>query len=123
MTELLYKELTFRIIGAIFEVHKSIGPGFVEKIYEHALAEELKLKKIPYEQQKKISVCYKNKIVGYHILDFVIDDKVVLELKSTPELLPVHDAQLISSLKAGKYRVGLLVNFAKKSVEHKRFVV
>ncbi len=120
--ELLYRNLTEKIIGALFEVHKDIGPGLTEVIYKRALLHELGLRGLKAEAEKEISVFYKCKSVGKYRVDILVDEKVILELKVTSMLEPIHEAQLISYLKSTNYKVGLLVNFGKKKLEFKRFI-
>jgi len=104
------------------EVHKQLGSGFLESVYQSALAHELSLNNIPYEEQYKIDVGYKNKVVGFFKVDFLVDGKVVVEIKATKGLIELDEAQLINYLKATGIRVGLLINFGKSSLETKRRV-
>jgi GxxExxY protein len=96
----LYRELSYRVMQAVFEVHNTLGPGFVEGMYEEALAYELEMCDIPFERQKMITVHYKERIVGTHRLDFIVDDKIVLELKAVSSLTDVFKQQTLSYLKA-----------------------
>lgn len=123
MTELLYGDLTRAIIGAAMEVHRTLGHGFLEAVYEAALAHELSLRGIPYERQKRLMVTYKGQVVGEYVADFVVDGKVIAELKATKGLTEVDEAQLINYLRATGLRVGLLLNFGTPSLEHRRRVV
>jgi len=116
----IYRELSYRVMQAAFEVHNTLGPGFAERIYEQALAHELKRCNIPFERQKKVTVCYKEHIVGAQRLDFVIDDKIVLELKATSALTDVFKQQTNSYLKATGLRLGILINFGTSRVEYIR---
>ena len=120
--ELLYKDLTEKIIGALFEVHKHIGPGLTEIIYRRAVVHELNSLGLKAEAEKECSVTYKGKNVGSYRADIIVEEKVVLELKATSFLEPIHEAQILSYLKTMGYEVGLLVNFGKKELEFKRFV-
>jgi GxxExxY protein len=99
------------IIGVAIEVHRILGPGYLESVYEEALAFEFAKRRIPFERQKIISVAYKGITVGESRLDFLIDGRVIVELKSVDSLAPIHTAQVLSYLKATSYEVGLLVNF------------
>ena len=123
MTELLHRELTYAIIGAAMEVHKILGHGFLEAVYEAALAHEFDLRGIPYERQKRLTVTYKGETVGDYVADFVVDGKVIAELKATKGLTEIDEAQLINYLRATGYRVGLLLNFGTPSLQHKRRIV
>ncbi len=122
-TNIVYPELSYKIMGAIFEVHQQLGPGFVESVYEKALVNELSDKGLKVEAQKVINLMYKNKKIGIHRLDLVVDDKVILELKALERFAPYHKAQLTSYLKASDYKLGILVNFSKEKVEYKRVVI
>ena len=114
--------LTGRIIGAAMEVHSKLGAGFLESVYEEALAYELKLQNIGFERQKEIPVFYKNKQMKYFICDFLVDSKVVVEIKAIKEITEIEKLQVINYLKAGSFEVGLLLNFGQKSLEYKRLV-
>lgn len=104
-------ELARRTLAAAVEVHKHLGPGYLESVYEEALAVELALMSIPFERQMPISVQYKDHFVGQSRLDFLINDMLVVELKAVDALLPIHKAQVLSYLKATQCRLGLLINF------------
>jgi len=98
--DFLFKDLTYEIIGAAIEVHNALGPGFTEKVYERGLIIELRERKLSIESQKAIMLNYKRYDIGEHILDLIVEDKVIIELKAVSEFLPIHEAQLISYLKA-----------------------
>lgn len=100
MEKLLYKELSYKLVGAAMKVHETLGPGFLEKTYERAYATELKIKEIPFVAQKQIKIFYKSVDLGFQVLDLVIDNKIIVEIKAVIEILPIHQAQLISYLKA-----------------------
>jgi GxxExxY protein len=121
--ELLYKKLTEKIIKALFEVYNNLGPGLTEIIYKRAIIEEFKESKIKFEIEKNVPVFYKNKKLGLYRLDFVIDEKVVLELKVKSGIEPIDEAQIITYLKSTSYRIGILANFGNKRLEFKRFIV
>jgi GxxExxY protein len=93
------------------EVHRLCGPGFSEKIYEEALARELSLRGIAFERQKKLAVSYKGSEIGEYFLDLVVEEKIIVELKAVPEILPLHCAQALSYLKASGLRLAIVVNF------------
>lgn len=109
---MIEEELTYKIRGAVFAVYKELGPGLLENIYEAALVYELKKRGLKVEQQKQLQVYYDGKLlpIDYRI-DLMVEDKVILELKSVAELKDVHFKQLLTYLKITKKRVGLLVNF------------
>ena len=104
-------ELARAVIGAAIEVHRELGPGYFEAIYEEALARELAQIGISYERQKAFTVSYKGCTVGEGRVDFLVDGKLVVELKAIEKLLPVHKAQVISYLRATSSSLGLLINF------------
>jgi GxxExxY protein len=104
-------QLTQSVIGAAIEVHRTLGPGFLESVYEEALAIELKTRRIPFAQQFPVGIQYKGHMVGEGQLDFLIDQQLVLELKAVEVLHPVHTAQILSYLKATRCSLGLLINF------------
>ncbi len=104
-------ELARRTLAAAVEVHKHLGPGYLESVYEEALAVELTLLNIPFIRQIPVSVQYKDQLVGQGRLDFLVNDELVVELKAVDALLPIHKAQVLSYLKATRHRLGLLINF------------
>jgi GxxExxY protein len=105
-------DLSSTIIGAAIEVHRTLGPGLLESAYEQCLARELSLRNIPFQQQTSLPVNYKGTRLdcGYR-LDFLVADLVVVEVKAIDALLPIHQAQLLSYLKLGGWKLGLLINF------------
>ena len=104
--------LTYKIIGCAMEVYKQLGPGLLESVYEQALIQELKLNDIPVESQVEIKVNYKGiNITGNLRLDLLVDDCVIVELKSVEELKPIHHKQLLTYLRLMNKKVGLLINF------------
>jgi len=119
---LVHGGLTGKIIGAAMEIHRQLGPGFLEGVYEEALAYELELQNINFEKQKEIPVFYKNKQVKQYTCDFLVDDKVIVELKAIKEITEIDKIQVINYLKASGIEVGLLFNFGQKSLEYKRLV-
>ena len=104
-------QLSNRVIGAAIEVHKHLGPGFLESIYEEALCVELKIQGIPFERQVPVSVVYKGHQIGEGRMDLLVDKSMVVELKSVDELVPIHTAQVLSYLRATNLPLGLLINF------------
>jgi len=122
-TNIIYPDLSYEIMGAIFEVHKELGPGFLESVYEKALVEELLSRGVKIETQKAIDLTYKNRKIGIHRLDLVVEDKVVVELKTVERFSIHHKAQLTSCLKASGYKLGILVNFSKSKVEYLRVLI
>jgi GxxExxY protein len=125
MTELKYKDITEKIIGASFEVHKFLGNGFQEVIYQRALAWELSNAGLSFAREIEQEIFYKDlqEPIGKRRADFVIEGKVLVELKALVELEDVHIAQVLNYLKAYKLEVGLLINFGSKSLIFKRLVL
>ncbi len=119
----LHQELTQDIIGAAFDVHNTLGCGLLEKVYENALAHELSLRNHKVTPQKEFAVTYKDKDVGTYYADLVVDDAVVVEVKSVSVLEDVHRAQTLNYLRVSGIRVGLLLNFAKPKLKFERLVV
>jgi GxxExxY protein len=99
------------VIGAAIEVHRVLGPGFVESIYEEALCVELARQKLSFERQVPVAIEYKSHAIGQARLDLLVADCLIVELKAVPQLLPIHTAQLISYLRAVEQPLGLLINF------------
>jgi GxxExxY protein len=120
--KIIYKDISFRIMDAVFEVHKILGPGYSENIYESALAKEFRDRKINHERQKLIEVYYKGEKTGDYRLDMVVDGKIILELKAVSELNEIFKSQLLSYLKATGMKLGILINFGSKEVKFKRLV-
>lgn len=119
----LYSDLTEKIIGAAITVHKQLGPGYPEKIYQRALSEELKKQEIPFNREEKFRVFYDDKDVGYEIMDFCAYDKIAIELKDVREIIDLHSKQLVSYLKGRKLRLGLILNFGKSKLGIKRVIL
>lgn len=111
-------DLSGAVIGAAVEVHRVLGPGFLESIYEEAMALELALRQVPFERQVPINVSYKTALVGEGRLDLLVSDSLIVELKAVERLLPIHQAQLMSYLKAARRPVGLLINFHERLLKN-----
>ena len=120
---LLYKDLTDRILKAAYMVHNELGCGFLEKVYQEALAIQMTEMNIPFEREKHLKVFYHGKCLQCdYIADFVVDDKVILELKAVTEMENVFKAQTINYLKITGYKIGFLMNFGQEEFQFKRFV-
>ena len=115
-------EITYIINGAVFEVNRVLGPGFLEKVYENALLIELKKRGLAVESQVPIKVLYKGEPAGEYIADILVEGKVIIELKAIDKLDKIHEAQIMNYLKATGIPVGLLVNFKHSKAEIKRIV-
>jgi len=112
-----HEQLTQKVIGAAIEVHRHLGPGFLESIYERAPCHELQLQGIPFEKQVEIMVQYKDISIPGQRLDLIIDRFLILELKAVEEILPIHEAQLLSYLKSTGLKIGLIINFKVKRLK------
>jgi GxxExxY protein len=122
MTELLFKELTFAVIGAAMEVNRILGPGFLESVYHTALEHELTLRGITFEVQKKLAVYYKDILVGEYIADLVAEGKFIVEIKAVSTWNPRHDAQAVHYLAATGMQLTLLLNFGTGPLQHRRII-
>ena len=123
MGKLIYEEETYKIIGACMTVHKILGAGFLESVYEEALEKELIKVGVKFERQKKLHVYYDgDELKKYFIADFVCYDKIILEIKSVSFLAQNFKQQVINYLKSTNLELGLLVNFGEKSLTWKRFI-
>jgi len=118
---LLYKNESFQIIGAAMEVHKTLGCGFIEPVYQEALAIEMEKRNIPFEREKEITIDYKGSILSKTFrADFICFNKIILELKAVSNFTDEHYAQIYSYLKAGKMDLGILMNFGRISLDYER---
>ena len=118
---LLYEELSNKILQAYFNVFKHLTTGLLESVYENALCIELDEMGIPFERQKHLSVYYKGRVIGEFVPDIVVDNKIILELKSIPELTSANAAQLINYLIITQFKVGYLLNFGEGR-DYKRII-
>ena len=116
-------DITYQINGAVFAVSKELGSGFLEKVYENALVVELKRRGLKAESQVPITVRYLDAVVGEYFADVLVEDQVIVELKTVDALRKIHEAQLLHYLKATGYKVGLLINFGVEKAETKRFIL
>jgi GxxExxY protein len=114
---------TYKVIGAAMEVHKELGCGFLEPVYQEALETELENQGLPYKSQSVIDIYYKQKLLEKKYQpDFICFNEVIIEIKALEQLSGIEESQIINYLKASKLKVGLLINFGSKSLEYKRFV-
>ncbi len=123
MAQLAFKELSHQVLGSVFSVHNILGPGLLESAYEGALVIEFQRAGIPHSQQKVYPLFYKGELAGAYIADLVVEDKIILELKSVRQLTATMEAQLINYLRLSKVPVGYLINFRNTKVGWRRFIV
>lgn len=123
MPEYLYENESYKIIGILYEVHKNLGKGFSEIVYKDALEYEFNKNNIPFEREKEYKVNYKDTVLKHKFYaDFVVFDKIILEIKYTDSFVNSHYAQCLNYLKVSKNKLALLVNFNQTSVEYKRII-
>ncbi|MGZ0016415.1 GxxExxY protein [Yeosuana sp. AK3] len=124
MSNIIYKDESDAIVGALFEVYNNLGSGFSEIVYKDALEYEFKNLKIPFEREKEFKINYKEIILPHKFYaDFVVFDKIILEVKSIENLNDKHLAQCINYLKVSNYKLAILSNFHKEFLDHKRIVL
>ena len=123
MNSMDINDVTYMINGAVFEVNKVLGPGFLEKVYENALLIELKERGVNAESQVPIKVSYKGSSVGEYVADILVEGDVIVELKTVEKIDKIHEAQLLNYLKATGKPIGLLINFKNPKAEIKRMVL
>ena len=122
MSNIIHKELSYKLVGLAYTVHKTLGPGLLESCYEGGMAVELQHAGVPFQRQQVFPVNYKGEYIGGYIADFVVDNKVILEFKSVKALNTEMTAQLINYLKISHIPVGYLINFQGIKLIWKRFV-
>ena len=120
--KLIYADLTYKVRGAIFEVYNTLGHGHKEDIYQKSLAKEFEKRQIPFEREVSLQVKYKDEKVGNYRPDFVIDGKIIIELKAVDFMPKSHEEQLIHYLKTTGFEIGLLVNFGSPKLFIKRLI-
>ena len=120
---LLYKELSYKIIGIAMEVHRELGPGFLEKVYENSMMLLLKEKGIEAKQQYPIPVHFKGTKIGEYFADILMDDKVILELKTVDKITNLFRAKAIHYLKATEKKLAIIINFKSEFLQYERIVL
>jgi len=121
--DFIYKDLTYKIIGYAMNVHKILGAGFLESVYEAALKVEFNKSNLLFKSQVEFPVIYRNENIKTFICDIVADEKVIIELKATKQIIEIERAQLLNYLKVTKLKVGLLINFGTKSLQYERIIL
>jgi len=120
--EILYKELSYKIVGLAMRVHSKLGYGFLEKVYENALMVLFRREGIEAKQQAPITVYFEEEVVGNYYADILVEDKVILEIKSVENIIDAHIAQTLNYLKATGLRLAIILNFSKEKLKYKRIV-
>jgi len=124
MSNILYKDESYSIVGALFEVYNNLGSGFAEIVYKDALEYEFKSRDIPFQREKEYIINYKDVILPHKFYaDFIVFDKIILEIKSVENLHDKHIAQCINYLKVSSCRLAILANFHKDLLDHKRIIL
>lgn len=122
ISKLVHPELSYKLVGILFEVHKRLGGQFEEKYYQRAVEKLLQRDKIDYKKELMINIIFDEDKIGKYFLDFLIDNKIILELKSVPILLPIHFKQIRSYLKVKELELGILANFRGEKLIYKRIL-
>lgn len=122
MEELIYPELSYKIVGCSYSVYNELGSGYIEKYYERALKLEFNKQGIKYQNQIPIKLTYNNKSIGKYIVDFVVENKVLVELKRTNRIFPSHQKQVLNYLQTLNLKLGLLIYFTNNDVKYSRIV-
>ena len=120
--EILYKDLSYKIVGLAMKVHSKLGYGFLEKVYENALMVLFRREGIEAKQQVPITVNFEEEVVGNYYADILVEAKVILEIKSVENIIDAHIAQTLNYLKATGLRLAIILNFSKEKLEYKRIV-
>ena len=121
-SNILYKDLSYKIVGLAMQVYNTLGYGFLEKVYENALMVLFQREGIQAKQQTPITVYFDGQAVGDYCADILIEDKIILELKSVEKIIDVHRSQALNYLKATGLKLAIILNFGKEGLEHERFV-
>ena len=120
--DILYKELSYQIVGLAMQVHRELGFGFSEKVYENALMMLLRQERLPALQQAPLSVYFRGEVVGDYYADIVIENKIILELKSVDRIIDAHRSQVLNYLKATGLQLAIILNFGKNKLEYESLV-
>ena len=120
--DLVYPELSYKLVGVAFTVSNELGFGHLEKIYQRAFAKELALQKLNFEEQVPYSVLYKGEVIGKNYLDFLVEDKIIIELKRNDIFSKKHIEQVVNYLKVSQLKLALLIQFSKEGVKYKRIL-
>ncbi|MEK7125571.1 MAG: GxxExxY protein [Patescibacteria group bacterium] len=122
MEGVIYPELSYKIIACAFAIYNQLGSGYAEKYYERALRLEFDKQKINYKEQLPVKLTYDGQMIGKYIVDFVVDDKILVELKRTNQIYPSHQKQVLNYLQTLDLKLGLLIYFTNSSVKYSRII-
>lgn len=122
MAVLIYPDLSYKIVGILFEIHNRLGGSFEEKYYQRAVEKLLKLNKLTFNKELRANISFEGDRIGEYFLDFLVENKIILELKTVPKLLPIHFRQVRSYLKVKNLQLGILANFRGEKVIYKRIL-
>lgn len=122
-TDLLYPELSYEVIGVLYRVYNALSYGYQEKYYQRAVAQELAEIDLPFVREVHVPISFKGRIIGRYFIDFVIDNKIALELKVANEFYEQHMNQVLAYLRSGQLRLGILACFGTKGVTYRRLIV
>ena len=120
---IIYRELSYEIIGVAMEVHRELGYGFLEKVYENAMVIILKERNLNVKQQEEIKVNFHGQEIGNYISDLIVEDKIIIELKAATKIKDVHKVQIANYLKATGKKLGIIINFGREKLEFERVVM
>lgn len=120
---IIYKELSYKIVGLAMEVYNKLGSGFLEKVYENALMVLLNKNGVSAQQQAPVKVYFEGKVIGDYYADILVDNKIILELKTVDKISDVHRGQVLNYLRATGLRLAMILNFGKSSFEYERLVI
>jgi GxxExxY protein len=124
MSNILYKDESYEILGSCFKIHNELGCGFLEAVYQECLELEFRQNIVPYVREKELNIYYRNIVLQKkYIADFICYDKIILEIKALNKLTGEHESQVINYLKATRMKLGILINFGEKSLKYKRLVL
>ena len=122
-TEIIDKKLSYTIVGLAMKTHRELGPGFLEKVYENTLMVLFRKENMKADQQSSINVYFQNELVGNYVADILVDDKVILELKTVQRITDVHKAQALNYLKATGLHLAIIFNFHSKNLEYEKNIL
>lgn len=123
MAEIVYKELSYKIIGVAMEVHKELGYGYLEKVYENAMMVLFQEKEINAQQHRELNVIFRGTEIGKYIADILVEDRVIIELRVATAIKDIHKAQVANYLKTTGLKLGIIINFGKENLEFERVVL